>query len=468
MQFINVENTNSLIPQKIEGVRTIPEYTYRIYYEDKIIGNLSSLDGIDPLLDQVYRNKYIEEFPDSKLSLNDDIYISKELSFLAYENQDEAILNYINSNELFAVQVDKISFSNGAVLYVKNIDDFTQARNQYVLNFISEEGLSNIQNKITTPDLTTYTYKETNITIQESIEITQGYASIEDIKTSVSDIIYYLSYGDETEPEYYTVQQYDTVEGIARQYGVEAQHIVMVNPDILKSTDQILTVGMELNVTYYDSPITIIVERERLYQEIVYPESTQYIYDSSLAEGRRVPVQAEKEGSADILMKETYINGVLMQDMSSRISSTITVSPQREIIKLGTRVIPGVGTGTFRWPVDNPTITCRWWCYDNHRAIDVQNRYNRYGNVYAADRGTVVTNSYDRVSGYYVRINHGNGFLTWYGHLRYKSPINVGAKVDKGSVIGTIGMTGTATGPHVHFAIERNGVRVNPCNYLRC
>ena len=51
-------------------------------------------------------------------------------------------------------------------------------------------------------------------------------------------MIYYLSYGYDTVPEYYTVQRYDTVEGVARKYGLQPEHIVMINPE-LESVNQI-------------------------------------------------------------------------------------------------------------------------------------------------------------------------------------------------------------------------------------
>ena len=77
-------------------------------------------------------------------------------------------------------------------------------------------------------------------------------------------------------------------------------------------------------------------------------------------------------------MNEVYINGVLQEEQSSKISSKITVAPIQEIKRRGTRVIPGVGTGKFRWPVDNPKVTCRWYCYSGHQALDMVNRYQTY------------------------------------------------------------------------------------------
>lgn len=459
--------TSSTLNQNIVGVRAVPDYVYTVYYGDKMIGRLQSMDKVQPMLDQVYEERYAQEFPNTKIYFNQDIHIDRELSFLVYDDIDNTILEYLKDDDNFAVEVTKISLSNGAEFYVKNFDDFTAAKDKYVLNFISAEGYANIQNKIETAPLTEYGTKEMNITINESIDVSTGYASYDKILKNVDEVVYYLSYGYDTVPEYYTVQKYDTVEGIARMYGLQPEHIVMINSNI-SSIEQVLTVGTELNVTYYNSPLTIVVQRQQLYSEIVYPEKTQYIYDNTLAEGQSRPVQKGADGSADVLMLETYVNGVLIQEQTSLISSTITKAPQREIVRIGTKVIPGVGTGKFRWPVDNPRVTCRWGCYSGHRAVDIINRYNRAGKIYAADRGVITKNSYGPIDGYHVVINHNNGYVTQYNHMRYKSPMTVGAKVDKGDVIGTIGMTGRATGPHVHFMVTYKGVRMNPCKYLGC
>ncbi len=125
-------------------------------------------------------------------------------------------------------------------------------------------------------------------------------------------------------------------------------------------------------------------------------------------------------------------------------------------------VIPSVGSGRFRYPVDNPVVTCGWYCYAGHTATDFQNSVNRYGVVRAADRGTVEVASYQSINGYYVWINHNNGYKTYYGHMNTRPYVSPGQIVTRGEVIGQIGMTGLATGPHVHFMVTINGTYINP------
>ena len=62
-----------------------------------------------------------------------------------------------------------------------------------------------------------------------------------------------------------------------------------------------------------------------------------------------------------------------------------------------------------------------------------------------------------------VKIRHANGYLSLYGHLsRYASALRVGMRVQQKQVIAYVGSSGLATGPHLHFLMQRNGRPVNP------
>ena len=62
-------------------------------------------------------------------------------------------------------------------------------------------------------------------------------------------------------------------------------------------------------------------------------------------------------------------------------------------------------------------------------------------------------------------IDHGYGLTTKYGHLRSLTVV-VGQEVNRGEIIGTVGMTGRTTGPHLHYEVLVGGIPVNPVNYL--
>lgn len=85
--------------------------------------------------------------------------------------------------------------------------------------------------------------------------------------------------------------------------------------------------------------------------------------------------------------------------------------------------------------------------------------------VYATADGKVINSSFDRYLGHHVIIDHSNGIRTLYAHLS-KRLVSVGDNVEKGEEIGKLGSTGRSTGPHLHYEVYKNGVPVNPKNYL--
>lgn len=86
--------------------------------------------------------------------------------------------------------------------------------------------------------------------------------------------------------------------------------------------------------------------------------------------------------------------------------------------------------------------------------------------IYATRSGTVTRATYDSTSGYYVTINHGDGFSSSYLHMTHYI-VSVGDKVKAGQVIGYVGSTGTSTGNHLHFSIAYNGTTQNPAAYIK-
>lgn len=86
--------------------------------------------------------------------------------------------------------------------------------------------------------------------------------------------------------------------------------------------------------------------------------------------------------------------------------------------------------------------------------------------VKASMAGKVATTGYNNIYGYYVIMNHGNGYQTLYAHL-LKYTVRTGQFVDQGIQIGLLGSTGYSTGPHLHFSVYKNGKLVNPSSLLK-
>ena len=85
--------------------------------------------------------------------------------------------------------------------------------------------------------------------------------------------------------------------------------------------------------------------------------------------------------------------------------------------------------------------------------------------IYATRSGQVTTATYEKNAGYYVSINHGDGFSSVYMHMTHYV-VKSGTYVSQGQLIGYVGSTGASTGPHLHFGISYNGTYVNPMKYI--
>lgn len=130
------------------------------------------------------------------------------------------------------------------------------------------------------------------------------------------------------------------------------------------------------------------------------------------------------------------------------------------------------------WPVNNPVVSSGWGaripsctnCSSYHQGVDFVP--GKGEPVMAAMRGHVV--AVEKTGGYgvHVIIEHDLHTQVWhtlYAHLKRDSvPKNIlpGTYVEIGDVIGKVGNTGTSTGPHLHFEIRIDGVKVNPLPIL--
>lgn len=85
--------------------------------------------------------------------------------------------------------------------------------------------------------------------------------------------------------------------------------------------------------------------------------------------------------------------------------------------------------------------------------------------IYATADGIVKTAAFQAGFGNMVQINHQNGYSTSYAHMKaYK--VKVGQKVKRGDIIGYIGSTGLSTGPHLHYEVIKDGVKMDPLGYF--
>jgi len=99
-----------------------------------------------------------------------------------------------------------------------------------------------------------------------------------------------------------------------------------------------------------------------------------------------------------------------------------------------------------------------------HRGVDFAGKAG--ADVLSVGDGVVTWSGKRSGYGNLVEINHGNGYITRYGHNR-ENLVKPGDMVEKGQRVALMGSTGRSTGPHVHFEVLRNGKRIDPSRYIR-
>lgn len=192
-----------------------------------------------------------------------------------------------------------------------------------------------------------------------------------------------------------------------------------------------------------------------------------------LYEGQVKIKQEGKKGLKEVTKKITKENGEIVKE--DVIEEKVLQKSEPEITLTGTKENPSVyeasrggvhrGTGQLSEPLDSLRITSefgpRWG--RTHLGVDFGMALG--SSIYAADGGTVIFTGWSGSYGNLVKIDHGNGIITYYAHCS-RILASQGQTVKKGETIAKVGSTGNSTGPHLHFEVRVNGQNVNPLDYL--
>lgn len=297
----------------------------------------------------------------------------------------------------------------------------------------------------------------------ENVEIKEGYVD----SSLISNLGYIAEKLNATKAGavVYTVKPGDVWSAIAEDNGMTNQQLLTLNPgyDIA-----VLHAGDQLTISNAVPYLTVVaVERQNYIRDLPY--TITYRDDASMYQGDTKVLSKGVYGKADVTANVTIING---EETAREYVASVTLSqPVAEVQARGTKVRPTwFPTGSFRWPCYGvitsyfgPRRASVAGASTYHEALDIANSYGTA--IYAADGGTVTLSGWYGGLGYCVKIDHGNGFVTTYGH-NSSLLVSVGQHVYKGQQIARMGSTGISSGPHCHFGVTRNGTLVDPLNYL--
>ena len=338
--------------------------------------------------------------------------------------------------------------------------------NDSLYGVYSEEEMERIRTALESRLASAFSSRSASIDFRDNVELIEG----QFIETNLQPADSALEYinGTRTVEAFYITQSGDSLSSISSDLGISEEALKAENPFLGMSVPP----GELVTYHYEESNLPVVTTRYEQHDSPV-EYTVQYIYDSSEERYTELLVQHGSDGleKQTIMITETdgretsrqVVSRYTLQEMVPMIIRTGT--RQNTTLEGDTHVIDTLGT--FIWPVGwdggysyvSSLFGYRDWDHSNHRAIDIAAK--RGTDIYAAASGTVVFAGTYSSYGKMTIIDHGYGYQTVYAH---QSAIDVseGDYVSKGDVIGHVGMTGSASGNHLHFELRYGDERLDP------
>ena len=462
-----------------------PKELYRVYLKGESIGLIESKKELEDYIDK--KQKEIKKnFDVDKVYLPEDLDIEKEKTYDNDISSVKKIYNKIKNISPFtikgyAIKIKGVDTESGdgkkikgktQTIYVLDKKVFEDAVDNIVHSFVSDTDYkkyeSGDQEEIKeTGKIIERIYIDNKITIRKA-----NIPVDETIYQDTNTLSRYLMFGTTKDQKKYTVKEGDTISQISLNNKIATEEFLIANPEFT-SENTLLYPGQEVTIGIL-KPQFRVVEEDHVVQDQETNYQTETQYDNSKEIGYSKVKQKGVKGVTRYTQKIKKVNGETIS--VANVSDEVIKKPVNEIIVKGGKKSSYTGYGTvvatpgeWGWPATCSSVSSpfgyRWGTL--HDAIDIAGC--GYGsNIFAAKDGVVVQSSYKYDNGEYVTIDHGNGYYSLYAHMVSGSRrVRAGDYVVKGQVIGSMGMTGAATGVHVHFAIwrgypYRGGTPLNP------
>ena len=469
---------------------SIPNQVFKVYLNNQVLGMIDSEEELLTLIN-LRQQEVKEKYRVDEVHPPRGLEIKKAFTFKPERKTAEEIYDLIQDDDPFTiggyiVTLQYPTEEDGDVKETHQINvlrktDFEEAFRTVVKAFVgsSQYELFIEDNQpaiITTGSIIESIYWEENITIR------RGFLDVgSQILTNAGEISKYLFFGTIEDQKHYTIREGDDIESIAASHNLHPDEFLVANPEFT-SKNVLLTPGQLVNIGLID-PLVSIVSEVHLVEDVVTTYQTRYVNDPNAWFGTRKTTQEGEDGLHRVTEKVKYRNGEIISLVivgSEEIEPTID-----RIISRGTRLTGG-GWGTYEnvrgnqdwsWPTLSPFIISsrygpRWGRF--HRAIDITG--TGWGSpIRAVQSGKVIVNEWGGSYGWYIVIDHENGYFTMYAHLARKPNLKIGESVKREQIIGHMGSTGFTTGVHLHFEVIQssffghNAPRINPCTTIfRC
>lgn len=304
---------------------------------------------------------------------------------------------------------------------------------------------------------------------KSSIEYIKNYYPKEKISDTESVMKYLMA---ETPEVTYTGVEGDSLYWIAEDHGITIDELLEMNPELAEDPD-VFSAGTVVTIARKSQNLPVIVTKE-IEEKTVVPYDTKIVDSEFLERGESELIREGINGESLSRFRVKYDGDI---ETARELISVQVVEPAvDEEIAVGimlaqTEAAPAYedtvlrGTGQFMWPVDGGEISDVFISDRNHKGLDIAAPLGT--GIYAAADGKVIAAGWNTGGyGYFVMIDHGDGYATLYAHMSKVIAKN-GTEIKRGELIGEIGTTGDSTGPHLHFEVREKNICRDPAAYLR-
>ena len=278
----------------------------------------------------------------------------------------------------------------------------------------------------------------------------------------VEEIRQHLQTKEITEVKY-EVQKGDTLIGIANKYNMKMEELQRLN-NIADADVGKLQIGQVLMVQRPKYRLQVVMVKTIREENVPVKFNTRTVYrNDQYTDWSRITTEGVP-GTKTVLIDITTLDGYELERTVAE--ETITLEPVTQVREVGTKKRP---SNDWTWPVPVCHVIYQGY-HSGHKAMDVSSGpvpVMGKPTVAVAD-GVVIEADSEWNGGYgtVVKIRHDNGLITVYAHLSALK-VTKGQRVSRGQTVGLIGNSGNSFGPHLHFEVIKNGVKVNPLNYVR-
>ncbi|MDF2532122.1 MAG: hypothetical protein K0Q65_1703 [Clostridia bacterium] len=413
---------------------------YAVSINGNELGKVRNKKQVEDLLLQV-KEEYKKQY-------NAEISTGSQITYIKTRASNKELLSSatledaMREDVTYTIQSFSISANDSTIAAFKTKEEADKVLEQIKAAYVKEEEKAQ--------------YKE--ITFAEKVEVKQEFNEEDKIMQAEAAASFILKGTNEV--KIHKVQEGESIWGISRKYNISMDDLQKANPSIDPSK---IKIDQEINLLVPKPLVSVKTTEVAEYKEnIPFEEKTEL--SSSLYKDQSSVKVKGAYGEREVVAEIVKINGI--EENRNVISEKIIKEPKTQVVVKGTKELPPKkGTGTFTMPTRgrlSSRFGSRWG--STHEGIDLAAPIGT--TVNAADGGVVIWVGTNGSYGKLIKIDHGAGYVSYYGHLS-KYFVQKGDKVYKGQKIAAVGNTGRSTGPHLHFEIRKSGKPVNPLNYVK-